>query len=221
MKKFTVASSEVIHLAESLIDQYHLPLMQARIAFVFQDEATETDGRVELGKTSKVQPKMQPYMEYDFLIVLAEDKWTEMSSNAREALIDHELSHCGGDEANGWKLRHHDIEEFREVLERHGAWNAGLSTDLRSIMQPGLPGTETITMRTDKGTVATLTGRQLGLLSKRVTTFRDDLLDEVRKFKAKNGVISISSLQREFKIGYPRAIRLMDLIESAEVANEP
>jgi hypothetical protein len=221
MKNFTEASTEVIHVAEDLIKKDHPNLVEARIAFVFQDEATQSDGRFELAKTSKVPPKMQPMMEYDFLVVIAKDRWGALSSNAREALIDHELCHCGGDDLNGWKMRHHDIEEFREVLERHGAWNAGLSKDLRSIMQPGLPGTETVTLSTDKGKVATLTGQQLAVISKKVSVFKDELLDEVRKFKAEKGEISISSLQRKFKIGYPRAAKLMELIETAEAVNEP
>lgn len=227
MKTFTEASSEVIHLAEDLIRKYHPRLEDARIAIAFQDEATKKNGRLELANTSKVQPKSQPFMEYDFLVVVAEDEWTDLSSNAREALIDHELSHMGGNSSDGWKIRHHDIEEFREVLERHGAWNAGLSEDLRSIMQPGLPGTVDDHAEHDKGTVGTLTGRQLGLLSKKVsvirkvTALRDELLDEARKIKAEEGNISISILQRKLRIGYPKAASLMNLIETAEAANEP
>ena len=223
-KKFTEASQEIISIAEDLIQKYHPYLEEARIAFVFQDEATETDGRFELAKTSKVPPKMQPLMEYDFLIVIAEDIWGALSSNAQEALIDHELCHCGGNDVSGFKIAHHDIEEFAEVLERHGAWNAGLSKDLRSIMQPGLPGTETVQPKSAKGGVVTLTGEQLGVLSNTVANFRDDLVEQARAFEAKGGKISISSLQREFKIGYPTAASLLDLIETArktEAGNEP
>jgi S-DNA-T family DNA segregation ATPase FtsK/SpoIIIE len=44
------------------------------------------------------------------------------------------------------------------------------------------------------------------------------LLEEALKFKAEKGEVSIRSLQRKFKIGYPRAARLIELIEAA---NEP
>jgi predicted metallopeptidase len=218
-KKYSEASTEVIHLAEDLISKYHPALEEARIAFVFQDNGTGRQDRVELAKTSKIQAKMQPLLEYDFLIVITEDQYMRISSKAREALIEHELCHCGGDASNGWKIRHHDIEEFREVIERYGAWNIDLAKDLQSIMQPGLPGTEMVALPTKQGTVATLDGQQLALLSKNplkiVTDFKDELLEEVRKFKAEEGEISVSKLQRKFKISYPRARSLMDLMETA------
>jgi DNA segregation ATPase FtsK/SpoIIIE-like protein len=217
-KQYSEASTEVIHLAEDLISRFHPALEEARIAFVFQDEATETDGRIILGTTSKISPKLQPFMEFDFLIVIAEDQWVRMPSNAREALIDHELCHCGGDSLKGCKAHNHDIEEFYEVIQRHGVWKTDLFK-LQSIMQLGLPGTEMIALPTKQGTVATLDGQQLALLSKNplktVTDFKDELLEEVRKFKAEEGEISVSKLQRKFKISYPRARSLMDLIETA------
>jgi hypothetical protein len=166
-KKYSEASTEMIHLAEDLISKYHPALEECRIAFVFQDNGTGKQGRVVLARTSKIPPKMQPLLEYDFLIVIAEDQWIKHTNNWYEALIDHELVHCGGDALNGWKMRHHDIEEFGEVLERHGAWNIDLAKDLQSIMQPDLPGTELITLSTDKGKVATLTGHQLAILSEK------------------------------------------------------
>jgi DNA segregation ATPase FtsK/SpoIIIE-like protein len=213
MKKFSEATAEVISLAEELIGKYHPNLDEARIAFVFQDEATETNGRIILGTTTKVSPKMQPFMEYDFLIVIAEDRWIASSRQAHEALIDHELCHCGGDSLNGWKLRHHDVEEFFEVIERHGAWKSDLFK-LQNIMQPGLPGIEEA-RPTKQGTVTTLTGQQLSLISKKVTKFKDDLLEEARKFKAEEGEITISKLQRKLRISYPKAQKLIELLETA------
>jgi len=220
-KKYSEASTELIHLAEDLISKYHPALEEARIAFVFQDEATETDGRVELAKTSKVPPKMQPLLEYDFLIVIAEDEWMRIASKAHEALIEHELCHCGGDALNGWKIRHHDIEEFREVIERYGAWNAALFKDLQSIMQPALPGTEMVVLPTKQGTVDTLDGQQLALLSKKpleaISDIKGEILEEVRKLKAEEGEISVKQLQRKLKISYSRARSLIDLLETANV----
>lgn len=85
---------------------------------------------------------------YDFLVEIAEAHWLVADPATREALVDHELSHLWwrwdktrvvtvdpetGEETSeirkvfkGWTLRTHDVEEFREVLERRGLWTDDL-----------------------------------------------------------------------------------------------
>ncbi len=83
----------------------------------------------------------------DFAILIDENEWSVLPSAARAALVDHELCHCAlfvkdtsqrpafwrrfepardtYDEAEHeyrWGMRGHDIEEFGEVLYRHGFW---------------------------------------------------------------------------------------------------
>ena len=46
-----------------------------------------------------------------------------MTPEQRRALIDHELSHCSFlDQVP--EMRHHDIEEFKHIIERYGFWTA-------------------------------------------------------------------------------------------------
>jgi len=45
----------------------------------------------------------------------------------------------------------------------------------------------------------------------------DDLYDEAMAFAAENGTISISALQRELKVGYNRAARLVEIMEHTGV----
>ena len=84
---------------------------------------------------------------HDFLIVIDVGEWVELNQAQRHALVDHELSHCAlfvADSEGGrktwrlydprldslgdpnlerrWGLRGHDVEEFAEVLKRHGWW---------------------------------------------------------------------------------------------------
>lgn len=52
---------------------------------------------------------------YDFIITFDVAEWKALTEAQRRALVDHELCHCAvGD--NGWRVRAHDIEEFRAVL---------------------------------------------------------------------------------------------------------
>ncbi len=83
----------------------------------------------------------------DFVILLDSNLWDVSTRAARTALVDHELAHCAlfvkdetqkpafwrhfdaqediyneVDHEYRWGMRGHDIEEFAEVLYRHGFW---------------------------------------------------------------------------------------------------
>jgi len=228
------APQSIIHAAEELIRQYHPWLNEARIAFVMRSEA-QKKGHV-LGQASKVPEKMQPYLEYDFLIWLSEKDVAGMANSEIEALIDHELCHCAKNLAtDGWKLREHDIQEFAEIISRHGLWSADLRRMDKAveIYQQGnlLKDTE-ITMSDGRGRVVSMTGDQLKraseltgeqiheVIKNNPADFADELLAEVRQLRDENGQISTSGLQRVLKIGYSRATRIKELMDTAEVAKE-
>ena len=121
MGKYRKASDEVVRIAEYAISMWHEELGEARIGLLFRDEAPVTDGRITLGAAKKVSDDMKPYMPYDFVIWVAGDYWGRLDEKQKQSLIDHELCHCsmlGGKIA----MRQHDINEFVDVLERHGVW---------------------------------------------------------------------------------------------------
>lgn len=63
----------------------------------------------------------------DYLIVVMLDQWAAWTPKQKEIVLDHELTHCSGRNERGlWALRDHDVEEFTEILERHGAWTPRL-----------------------------------------------------------------------------------------------
>jgi hypothetical protein len=115
------APTEVLELAKRIIDRYHDHLRGARILFVMRSEAPINKGRVTLGKAKKISAEMQVYLDADFLIWLAEDEWRRLSALQKEALIDHELSHCFWDGIQA-SLRGHDVEEFNHIIAHYGAW---------------------------------------------------------------------------------------------------
>jgi hypothetical protein len=125
MTEWTEVTNEVLDIAKEIIDLYHPFLKEARIGFVFRDTTGTSSGKEVVAKTSKVPEKYKPYMDLDFFIWIAEDFWTDLSLERCQALIDHELCHCGlGD--NGWIMIGHDVEEFGVILERYGLWNRDL-----------------------------------------------------------------------------------------------
>ena len=62
-----------------------------------------------------------------FLIQLVAPIWNELSEPQQIAVLDHELCHIELDDETGFiNLRKHSIEEFPEIVERHGAYHDGL-----------------------------------------------------------------------------------------------
>lgn len=125
-----------------LIAQFHTHLVEARIALAWNLNWSEDhDGRLVLGKCKKASDLEKEFHAHDFVILLNRgvvnsSGWSEAQTRA---LLDHELSHCGqvidaksGDQKQDdrgrlcWRVRKHDIEEFRDVVRRHGCYKSDL-----------------------------------------------------------------------------------------------
>jgi len=124
MAEFYKVDDEVLEIAKDVM-RYHPDLNGSRIVFVFRDKAQKLHGSIVLGAAQKVSEKYKVHFPYDFLITLALDQWQNMSDVGKKAVVDHELCHCTLTE-RGWGIRDHDIEEFREVVERHGLYKSDL-----------------------------------------------------------------------------------------------
>jgi hypothetical protein len=98
--EWTKAPQIILELAERIIEQYHPHLKDARIAFIMRSEAPITNGSVTYGKCKKVSPESQLFMDFDYVIWLARDRWITLSA----------------------KLKGHDVEEFAHIIERYGFW---------------------------------------------------------------------------------------------------
>jgi hypothetical protein len=128
MTEWSEASEDVVRVGREMVAKYHPDLEEANIGFLFRDTAQKSGDVAVWGKASKVPARLKPLLDYDFIIWIAEDLWEgELSEQQREALVDHELCHCGFDDNGNPKMVHHDIEEFKCVVERHGIWTNELA----------------------------------------------------------------------------------------------
>lgn len=127
MATFTKCPNQVLSIAKELVALYHPILRNCNIGFVMRSEASTSGGKTVLAQTSKIPDKVKPYLhtELDILIVIAEDQWANLDTLQRTALIDHELCHITVSKS-GWTTRAHDIDEFVEIIQRHGLWNGDL-----------------------------------------------------------------------------------------------
>ncbi len=114
-----------------------------KIAYLWRPEAQSMgEGRVVAGCCVHVDDRNYALHGFDFMIVIARDVWdgaSVINPDFQKALVHHELKHVGFryDKDGGIKVdeesgrlvgycRHHDIEEFEEVLSVYGAWHGEL-----------------------------------------------------------------------------------------------
>lgn len=132
----------VQRIAEDLIREHHDHLADVRIEYAFRDKAAKKAGKTVFGTARKVGG-LNAFLATDtdetgsdevddfFVIEIAEDTWRILDQFQRVALVDHELCHCviEHDEETGepkLKLKGHDLEEFRSIVDRHGLWEPEL-----------------------------------------------------------------------------------------------
>lgn len=124
-------AESVESIAQGLIPNYHAQLATARILYVFSSDSWTKNGRELSGKVQKLSGFNEWAVERDFVIFVAQNKWNDMTESQRSALVDHLLSSCTGDEDDDtgeykWKVLDPEVQEFTDVLFRHGAWHEGL-----------------------------------------------------------------------------------------------
>ena len=145
--------SEPYQVMDKLIAEHHPHLAQAEIAICWRYGWSEdVDGRLRLGQASKASDCERALQEYDLVLLLNWEAWNTggLDGVQQRALLDHELTHCqvaldedgepkvDEDGRIVYRIRKHDVEEFREVVERHGLY----TDDLQEFAQAGIKDSE-------------------------------------------------------------------------------
>jgi len=146
----TEEGREVYGLLEELRAAYHPHLAEAKIVLAWRRGWRPTrEGLLKLAKARKVGPLDKQLHGFDFVIELNDEVWHEadFSREQKAALLDHELCHCSvklddygepettDDGRPAWCIRKHDVEEFSEVVARHGLWRYELERFARAALE--------------------------------------------------------------------------------------
>jgi hypothetical protein len=146
MAQWIGPADDAARIALSLIAAYHPDLAEARILYLFTSARRKKCDRVRLGSAQRLST-LQRYLsrkdrddaatEVDFIILLSFSDWNLMTEMQQIALVDHELCHCGvrlGDSGDRtYYLKGHDIEEFADIIKRHGLWKPDLEETAKAI----------------------------------------------------------------------------------------
>jgi hypothetical protein len=130
---------EPYQLLKQMRKENHADISEARIALAWRHRVkSDKDGILKLGQCVKNTGVHRELADYDFIIVLNKSAWDGFTKDQKLALLDHELCHImpsedkngnGQQDDRGRKLfrtRRHDIEEFSDVVRRHGLYKKDL-----------------------------------------------------------------------------------------------
>lgn len=141
--------TEAYRIMEDLIVKHHAHLKDAKIAIAWRlGWNADCDGRLRLGQAKKGSDLDRELHKFDFVLLFNHEAWNkgQLKEDQKVALVDHELCHCevsiDGDgepkqddeDRTVYRIRKHDIEEFLDVVNRHGCH----TNDLSKVAQAGI-----------------------------------------------------------------------------------
>lgn len=138
--------TEPYRIMEGIIKTRRADLKDVKIGIAWRlGWRPDADGRRILGQCRKRGDLDRELDEWDFIILLNEDAWPTFSEKQKERLIFHELGHAQVSvDTNGepkrddrgrlvCRIRKHDIQDFRDVVEIYG-WEE----DLQDLAERGI-----------------------------------------------------------------------------------
>lgn len=147
----SVVGHPIYTLLDSLVTSHHDDVGAARIALAWCTSwKADPDGRVTLGMCRKASDLDRELAAFDFVILLRRIFWTDprVTDAQRTALLDHELCHAARqhdrhgepvEDERGravYRLRKHDLEEFTEIVQRHGCYKTDIEKFAAALRRP-------------------------------------------------------------------------------------
>jgi hypothetical protein len=116
------APPEVMAVVARLIEAHYPHLKTARLVVAVRETAQPVDD--EEGKATIAATGVDPDAAngFEYLVWFAMDAWQLLDEQGREAVVYHELTHCGRDEQGRPALKEHDASVFNEEIELYGVW---------------------------------------------------------------------------------------------------
>lgn len=137
-------------MMEQIRKKHHHWIRRARIALVLKKKMKpDKDGHLVLGRCQKMTDTVKELAPWDFVIYLNKEVWNdeEFGKKRQVALLDHELCHAApvynksGKQKKDirgnyvFRYRDHEIEEFREIVERHGCYKKDLELFAEALLK--------------------------------------------------------------------------------------
>jgi hypothetical protein len=147
-----LAGDDVMNTLKDIVSKHHpdLAMHHDEILVVFKEKATEVDGTVIIGKSSKASPllALASGKAFKFVITLGADEWGRLNALQQKALLDHHLCACRSQEndqtgkSKFW-IQPADVSFYEDEIRRHGFWrtSGAAATDgvMTELFGPDVP----------------------------------------------------------------------------------
>ncbi len=123
-------------LIKTMPELYVIRDYDIKIGYVRSYERKRDKGKCVNADCRRVNGTYTAYLPFDFIITFYDPNMYYMTENQKKILMLHELKHIGiGDK--GIRLENHDIEDFKDILNRFGIdWNE-FNQDVPDILAGG------------------------------------------------------------------------------------
>ena len=116
-------SEKYRQICEAAIEEHSdlqwIPVM-FRVGYLTSDRAKTTSGRDVFAECIKVSELYQALIPYDFLIVFYLPTIAGLTKEQIKILAYHELLHIDVTAKGESKIRPHDVEDFKEIINHYG-----------------------------------------------------------------------------------------------------
>ena len=117
-------SSKLEEIAKKVIDDHvnlvHLESPDCRILYQYCTQQKMKKDKIVYADCEKIKEKLKAFLPYDFIITFYEPNTMMLSQEYLEKLMYHELLHVGFEGAGKYYIVPHDIEDFRDVIDKWG-----------------------------------------------------------------------------------------------------
>ena len=117
-------SSELELIARQLMhemdDLLYMDSDELRIAYQYSDQAKTNREFVVYADTELVKEKYREFMPYEFIITFYQPNCEKLDEEHLKRLMYHELKHVGWEGEGKYRVIPHNLEEFRECIEKWG-----------------------------------------------------------------------------------------------------
>lgn len=107
-------------LFDQVRQAYFPHVRRERVIVLARDKALEVDEGQSTIAATGVNP--DPDAEFECIFWFSMEAWNLLDAQGREALVFHELMHCGQDEQGKPMLIPHDAGVFTAEVQRYGLW---------------------------------------------------------------------------------------------------
>ena len=130
MREYTPAEEAEKIANTQVIPKWHPDLQGASICYLLDTQVMKYRGRPLLAKIGKANAILNHLTGYDLVLQISGPSWDVATDKQKLALLDHELCHVHATEKDTGEIEYtlvgHDLEEFNNVVRRHGAWMADI-----------------------------------------------------------------------------------------------